>query len=208
MVFSMNNRALSDPLEIGLKGSGNPLQMSQNTPFWKIISVLALALISVLANHPSWIGQSGSDLSIGISASASVLSFLLMAHIFVFDLKTIFYSAFLYSLVGIGVLASIAVSFYLWLAVSNAELYFDSASIIVAVVILGQALEKKITGRISAELSFLVQLLPLNARVKRGEAAEKEFLVSEIQVDDLLQLKKGERVPSGFSRAFRRRKPL
>jgi P-type Cu+ transporter len=74
------------------------------------------------------------------------------------------------------------------------ETYFDTAVVIVVLVLLGQVLELKARGRTSAALRELLGLAPNTARVVRGDRDEDVPLAS-VSAGDVLRVRPGERVP-------------
>jgi P-type Cu+ transporter len=74
-------------------------------------------------------------------------------------------------------------------------LYFEAASVIVALVLLGQVLELKARGQTSAAIKALLGLAPKTARRIDANGAEEDVPLSEIRVGDQLRVKPGEKVP-------------
>jgi len=74
------------------------------------------------------------------------------------------------------------------------ELYFDTSSMIVALVLLGRFLEARAKGRTSEAIRRLVSLRPDRAVVVR-DGVETEVMVEELQVGDIVLVRPGERVP-------------
>ncbi|KAA8475456.1 Cu2+-exporting ATPase [Arcticibacter tournemirensis] len=72
--------------------------------------------------------------------------------------------------------------------------YFEAATVILTLVLLGQALEARAHGQTNSAIKELLKLAPNNATKIVGE---KELLVSidDIQKGDLLRVKPGEKVP-------------
>ncbi len=73
-------------------------------------------------------------------------------------------------------------------------LYFESAGIIVAFIILGELLEAVAKGRASDAIRKLLGLQPKTALVVRNKE-EMEIPVEEVQVGDVVIVKPGQRVP-------------
>ena len=74
-------------------------------------------------------------------------------------------------------------------------LYFEAASIIVALVLLGQVLELKARGQTSAAIKALLGLSPKTARVIRSDGSEEEMPLEAILVGDKLRVRPGEKIP-------------
>jgi P-type Cu+ transporter len=74
-------------------------------------------------------------------------------------------------------------------------LYFEAASVIVALVLLGQVLELKARGQTSAAIKALLGLAPKTARKIFADGTEKDVPLEEIQVGDKLRVRPGEKIP-------------
>ena len=80
------------------------------------------------------------------------------------------------------------------------EPYFDTAVVIVALVLLGQVLEQRARGRTGAALRALLGLAPATARRVTGgpgeaEGREEDVPLASVAAGDLLRVRPGERVP-------------
>ena len=76
-----------------------------------------------------------------------------------------------------------------------ADVYFESAAVIITLVLLGRLLEARARGQTSAAIRRLLQLQPPTARVLRqGQAVEVP--VSLVVVGDLVQVRPGEMIPT------------
>jgi Cu+-exporting ATPase len=73
--------------------------------------------------------------------------------------------------------------------------YFEAASVIIALVLFGRFLEARSRGRASAAIQRLMELAPATARVERG-GEEREIPASALVVGEVLILRPGERVPT------------
>jgi len=75
-----------------------------------------------------------------------------------------------------------------------AEVYYDVSAVVVALVTLGLALEVKAKGRSSEAIKKLVGLQAKTARVIR-DGREQDIPVEEVVVNDILQVRPGEKIP-------------
>ncbi len=75
------------------------------------------------------------------------------------------------------------------------ESYFESAAVIVVLVLLGQILEMKARGRASAALRRLIGLTPKTARLVLEAGREDDVPLELVQPGDRLRVRPGERVP-------------
>jgi Cu+-exporting ATPase len=73
--------------------------------------------------------------------------------------------------------------------------YFEAASVITALVLLGQVLELKARGQTSAAIKQLLGLAPKTARRLRGDGTEEDVPLDAVQVGDRLRVRPGEKVP-------------
>ncbi len=76
----------------------------------------------------------------------------------------------------------------------NVHLYFEAAAIILTLVLLGQVLELKAHSKTNSAIKALLGLVPPVARVIRN-GQEEEIPLEEVQVDDILRVKPGEKIP-------------
>jgi len=73
-------------------------------------------------------------------------------------------------------------------------LYFESAGVIVTLILLGRLLESISKGRTSQAIKKLMRLTPRTAWVLR-DGVETEIPVSRVEVGDILRVRPGERIP-------------
>jgi P-type Cu+ transporter len=73
-------------------------------------------------------------------------------------------------------------------------LYFDTASVIIALILLGRFLEARARGQTSEAIKKLIGLKPKTATVIR-DGKELEVSVDDVQVGDLVLVRPGERIP-------------
>ncbi|MDH5695915.1 MAG: heavy metal translocating P-type ATPase, partial [Dehalococcoidia bacterium] len=73
-------------------------------------------------------------------------------------------------------------------------LYFDTAALIIGLILLGRFLEARARGQTSEAIKKLIGLQPKTALVIR-DGEEREIPVEDVQVGDLILVRPGERVP-------------
>lgn len=74
------------------------------------------------------------------------------------------------------------------------QLYFESVSVIISLVLLGKYMESSAKGRTSQAIQSLIKLLPSQATVIRyGQAVLID--TEEIKLGDIVRIKPGERMP-------------
>jgi Cu+-exporting ATPase len=104
------------------------------------------------------------------------------------------------SLIAIGTSAAILYSAYSIVEIARGDasaaghLYFETAAVIIALILLGKGLEARSKGRASEAIKKLMGLAPATARVVHG-AEEIEIPVEEVEVGDLVRVRPGERIP-------------
>src|ERR1700735_2183036 len=74
-------------------------------------------------------------------------------------------------------------------------IYFEAASAITALVLLGQVLELRARSRTSAAIRSLLKLSPKTARLVRADGTEIDVPVEHINAGDSLRVRPGEKVP-------------
>ncbi|AMV17429.1 heavy metal translocating P-type ATPase [Planctomyces sp. SH-PL14] len=76
----------------------------------------------------------------------------------------------------------------------SVEPYFDSAAVIVVLVLLGQVLELRARSQTGAAIRALLGLAPKTARVIR-DGNEADVLLADVRVHDRLRIRPGEKIP-------------
>jgi P-type Cu+ transporter len=72
--------------------------------------------------------------------------------------------------------------------------YYESAAIIVTLILMGRLLEARARSKTSGSIRALIGLQPKTARVERS-GIEQDIPVAELQVGDLVLVRPGEKVP-------------
>ncbi len=78
--------------------------------------------------------------------------------------------------------------------VKEHHVYFETAAVIVTLIILGKFLEARAKGRASDAIKRLMGLRPKTARVIRG-GVESDVPVDEVHVSDVIVVRPGEKIP-------------
>jgi len=81
------------------------------------------------------------------------------------------------------------------LANGSVPVYFESAALIVTLVLLGQVLELKARSRTGAAIASLLELAPRTARRLRSDGVEEDAPIEQVQAGDRLRVRPGERIP-------------
>src|SRR5215211_6894406 len=77
----------------------------------------------------------------------------------------------------------------------SVAVYFEAASVITALVLLGQVLELRARESTSGAIRALLDLAPKTARRIRADGSEEEVQLDAVQVGDRLRVRPGEKVP-------------
>jgi P-type Cu+ transporter len=112
----------------------------------------------------------------------------------------------MFTLIGLGVSIAYAYSVIALLfpslfpaafhsANGQANLYFETASVITALVLMGQVLELKGREQTGSALRALLDLSPKTAR-RIKDHTENEIPLDEIQINDALRVRPGEKIPT------------
>lgn len=75
------------------------------------------------------------------------------------------------------------------------SLYFEAASMITVLVILGQVLELKARVKTSQAIKKLLELAPATARIVK-DSVEKDIPLEEVKKGDILRVRPGEKIPT------------
>jgi Cu+-exporting ATPase len=75
------------------------------------------------------------------------------------------------------------------------DLYFEAASVITVLVLLGQVLELRARSRTSGAIRALLGLAPKTARLLADDGTETDLPVGQVQVGQRLRVRPGEKVP-------------
>ncbi|MCL1912728.1 MAG: heavy metal translocating P-type ATPase [Eubacteriaceae bacterium] len=104
------------------------------------------------------------------------------------------------SLIAIGTSAAASISIYntIQIAQLNYEavehLYFESAGVIICLILLGKSLEAVSKGRTGEAIKKLMGLAPMNAVILQ-DGDEKEIPIDEVEPGDIVVVKPGTKIP-------------
>ena len=73
--------------------------------------------------------------------------------------------------------------------------YFEAAAVIMALVLLGQVMELRARSQTSAAIKLLLGLAPKTARIVRTNGSEEDIPLEQVQPNDVLRVRPGEKVP-------------
>jgi Cu+-exporting ATPase len=104
------------------------------------------------------------------------------------------------SLIAVGTTAAVVYSIYNMFRIAGGDhhavdaLYFETAGVIIALILLGKSLEAVSKGRTSEPIKKLMGLAPKTAIIiENGE--EKEIPIDEVIIGDIIVVKPGAKIP-------------
>ncbi|WP_099467457.1 heavy metal translocating P-type ATPase [Konateibacter massiliensis] len=104
------------------------------------------------------------------------------------------------SLIAIGTSAAVLYSIYNTVLIANGDfhaveaLYFESAGVIITLILLGKSLEAVSKGRTGEAIKKLMGLAPKTAFILQN-GQEKEISIDEVEIGDILIVKPGAKIP-------------
>jgi Cu2+-exporting ATPase len=111
----------------------------------------------------------------------------------------------MFSLIGLGVAAAYFFSIYALLfpdtlpaafrGAHGVPLYFEAASVIVTLVLVGQVLELRARSKTSGAIRQLLQLAPGTALRIKSDGSDEEIALDQVAVGDTLRIKPGAKIP-------------
>lgn len=98
-------------------------------------------------------------------------------------------------LVSLGTSAAYGLSVYQWWQHGgHGHLYFEASALVITLVLLGKWLETRAKRQTTAAIRALQALRPATARVRK-DGQDLEVPITQIQRDDLVVIRAGERIP-------------
>jgi len=111
----------------------------------------------------------------------------------------------MWTLIGIGVAAAYVYSVLATIVpgifpeefkqMGRVAVYFEAASVIVSLTLLGQMLELRARSRTSAAIKSLLGLQAKTARRIRSDGTEEDIPLTDVHIGDALRIRPGEKVP-------------
>ncbi|WP_124066659.1 heavy metal translocating P-type ATPase [Clostridium sp. E02] len=104
------------------------------------------------------------------------------------------------SLIAIGTTAAVAFSIYNTFQIAAGHhmavdsLYFESAGVIITLILLGKSLEAVSKGKTSEAIKKLMGLAPKTAIILM-DGVEKEISIDEVEIGDIILVKPGDKIP-------------
>jgi len=98
------------------------------------------------------------------------------------------------SLIALGTTAAFAYSTFNLFQGNYHSLYFESAGVIITLILLGKSLEARAKGRTSEAIKKLIGLAPKTAIIIR-EGVEQEIPIESVNIGDIIVVKPGSKIP-------------
>ena len=196
-----------EPVEISAEEEDNPELRDMTRRFWVSVAltvpVFAVAMADLLPGNP--LGQSAATWIEPILATPVVLwcgwpffvrawQSLVNRNLNMFTLIGLGVGvAYLYSLVAVIAPGLFPESFRD--ESGTVPAYFESAAVIVTLVLLGQVLELKARSQTGAAIKALLGLAPKTARLMGADGSEVDVPLDRIQKGNKLRVRPGEKIP-------------
>src|ERR1022692_3304817 len=100
----------------------------------------------------------------------------------------------MFTLIALGTGAAYFYSVFALLVNRETALYFEPASVIVTLVLLGQVLELRARSQTSSALKALLGLAPNTARIVRDDGSEEDVKLDQVIAGNRLRVRPGEKV--------------
>ena len=105
------------------------------------------------------------------------------------------------SLIAIGVTAAVGYGLFATYKIFQGhkefamDLYFESAGVIITLILLGKLLEAKTKGQTSSAIKKLIGLQPKTATIISDDGSEKSVEIDMLKIGDIIIVKPGEKIP-------------
>ncbi|MCL2150128.1 MAG: heavy metal translocating P-type ATPase [Dehalococcoidia bacterium] len=151
---------------------------------------------------PSWLHMMHHPLTYALTQMALVIPVLGAGYRFyTVGFKSLFrLSPNMDSLIALGTSAAVLYSAYnTWQITMHNDaavesLYFESAGVIITLILLGKSLEAVSKGRTGEAIKRLMSLAPKSAVIIHG-GQEKEIPIDEVEIGDIIIVKPGAKIP-------------
>lgn len=166
------------------------------------VPVMVLSMISMTEWFMSWSPLSMDEVNKVLFLISTVVMFLPGKRFFESAWKQAkHFMADMNTLVGVGTgtayaFSSLVVLFPGWLpgAAAANTIYFDTASTIITLILLGKLLEARAKRKTTDAIRKLLNLQPKTARVLRNER-EVEIEIGQVLLNDIVNVRPGEKIP-------------
>ena len=163
------------------------VRFQQRNVSWAAIFTAPLLLLA-------WFGEGGTGSKVAMWALATPVVFVFGWQFHRVALKRArALSTSMDTLVSMGTLA--AYGYSVWAVFAEEKVFFETAAVIVAFILLGRFLEAKAKGSASQAISRLLELGAKQARVLRS-GAETMIPIESVRPGDIMVVNPGEKIPT------------
>lgn len=199
-----------EPMEVSMDEPPNPELVDFTKRLkWSLlfaIPLLVLAMGEMIPGNPFHVWFPGNILNwvqLFLAAPVVLWAGYPLFHRGWFSIKTRNLNMFTLIALGAGVaflfsvLATIAPGLFPldFQSHGRVHVYFEAASVIIALVLLGQVLELQARGQTSSAIKALLKLAPNSARIVRSDGSEEDVDLSKVNQGDKIRVRPGEQVP-------------
>lgn len=202
------------PLEIEIQGSSDEEKIRAEKAMktlWKkfiISAIFSLPLLIIAMGHllglqlPTFIDPMVNPLNFALAQIILVIPVVIVGYQFyTIGFKSLFRGTpNMDSLIGLGTGAAVIYGIYATIMIANGqveyaeELYFETAGVIITLILLGKYLESVTKGKTSEAIKKLMGLTPKTALVIQN-GQEVIMPIEEVEVGDIILVKPGEKIP-------------
>lgn len=200
-----------EPRTVSEEEEKNPELVGMTIRFWVSLAltlpVFVIAMSDMIPNNPlrGWASrQTLTWIEFGLATPVVLWG---AWPFFVRAVKSLIgFNLNMFTLIGLGV--SVAYSYSVVAALfphlfpasfrgesGQVAVYFEAATVIVTLVLLGQVLELRARSKTGAAIKALLGLAPKTARLIREDGSEEDVPLEQVNVGDKLRVRPGEKVP-------------
>ncbi|GHU93667.1 copper-translocating P-type ATPase [Clostridia bacterium] len=99
------------------------------------------------------------------------------------------------SLIAVGTTSAFVFSLVSLIQGNFHSLYFETAGVIITLILLGKSLEARAKGRTSDAIKKLMRLAPKTAIILDANGLEREIPIDDVEIGDVLLIKPGAKIP-------------
>ncbi|MBT3216677.1 MAG: cadmium-translocating P-type ATPase [Candidatus Marinimicrobia bacterium] len=195
-----------EPMEVSLEDTGNPELIDMTQRFWVSV-VLAVPLLVITMGGMftgGFFGSLQTWLELALATPVVLWGGLPFFHRGWKSIQSRNLNMFTLISIGTGVAYSYSVIATLFpsifpAALKNADgiipVYFESAAVIIALVLLGQVLELRARDKTGSAIKALLGLAPKTARLVGDDDREEDIPLEHVQKGNILRIRPGEKIP-------------
>jgi Cu+-exporting ATPase len=200
-----------EPRTITLEEEENPELRDMTRRFW-VATALTIPLVLVAMSHLlpvpilSRIAPENARMWIELALATPVCTWAAWPFYARAVRSVVNRSLNMFTLIGLGVSVAYVYSVVAALlpgvfpasfrdAQGEVAVYFEAATVIVTLILLGQVIELRARGRTSAAIRKLLGLAPKTARRIREDGTEEDVPLEDVEIGDRLRVRPGEKIP-------------